>query len=65
MVKGEKMKTKVTIEHDAMFLEVKTVWSDEEANQLLKQGWVLMGNGIAHRDNAGYQAKPVYILAKK
>jgi len=59
------MKTKVTIEHDSTFSEVKIVWSAEETNQLLKQGWFLMGNGIAHKDETGYQAKPVFILARK
>jgi len=58
-------KTKVTIETDRSLKEVKIVWSDEEANQLLTQGWLLMTSGIAHKDQAGYQAKPMFILARK
>jgi hypothetical protein len=58
-------KTKVTIETDRNVEEVKIVWSDLEANELLKKGWMLMSSGVAHRDEAGYQAKPMFILAKK
>ncbi len=58
-------KTKITIETDRNIKEIKTVWTDEEANELLQNGWMLMSSGVAHRDEAGYQAKPMFILARK
>ena len=60
------MQDKVTIEYvRGDILEVRTVWEDTEANDLITSGeWIVMHAGCAHRDNMGFQAKPVYIMAK-
>ena len=59
------MKRIVMVEEEGMHVaEVKTVWSDEEATQFISEGWVLIHGGVAHKDNMGYQAKPVFILGK-
>lgn len=57
-------KTKITIETERNIKEVSIVWTEEEANQLLTEGWLLMTSGIAHKDQTGYQAKPMFILAR-
>ncbi len=46
------------------FGEVRTVWTDEEANTLLKDGWILACSHIAHRGQGGFQAKPCFILKR-
>lgn len=59
------MKIKSTIEFDnARIVEVKDVWSADEANRLIKEGWCVMSSGCAHRDAAGYQARPMWTVAK-
>jgi len=58
-------KTVVTIENGENISAVKTVWSEDEANDLLSKGWMLLHGGIAHRDGGGFQAKPVFVLGKK
>jgi hydrogenase maturation factor len=60
------MQGKVIVEYTREGIaEVKTIWDDSEANQLLLTGkWILMHAGCAHRDIGGFQAKPVYILAR-
>lgn len=59
------MRRKVTVESDEFSIgEVKTVWSDQEVNELLAQGWIMLHGGVAHKDTAGYQAKPVFVLGK-
>jgi len=58
-------KTKVVTQIETSdFRQVKTVRTDEDANKLLAEGWTLMSSGVCHVDNAGYQAKIYYILAK-
>ncbi len=55
----------VTVETDESTVSaIKTVWSDEEANALLAEGWILLHGGVAHRDSGGFQAKPVFVLGK-
>ncbi len=44
--------------------EVKTVWDDVEANKLITEGWTLIHAGCAHKDNMGYNAKAVFVLAR-
>lgn len=46
------------------FKEVKTVFSESEANELIKKGWSLMHVGLSHIDGAGFNAKPTYMMAK-
>jgi len=59
------VKRTVTIQYDNYEVsEVKTVWTDEEANGLLIAGWILLHGGIAHKDNGGFQARPVFVLAR-
>jgi len=45
--------------------EVKIVRDETEANKLLADGWLLMNAGTSHTDNAGYQAKIHFVLARK
>ena len=45
--------------------EVRIVRDENEANQLLSDGWLLMNSGVSHTDATGYQAKIHFILAKK
>jgi len=59
------MKTKINSQNNENIEQVKTVWSDEEANELFKKGWELLHGGLAHRDNMGYNAKPCYVMVKK
>ena len=49
---------------NSTIIEVRTVWTDEEANKLLSQGWVYLHGGIVHKDKLGYQAKNCYQLGK-
>lgn len=42
--------------------EVRTVDNQEEANELLVSGWLLLSSGTRHIDDAGYQAKVYFIL---
>jgi len=44
--------------------EIKVVYSDIEANELLNQGWKLINSGVAHVDNGGYNAKPCFTFFK-
>uniref|UniRef100_A0A6M3LM55 Uncharacterized protein n=1 Tax=viral metagenome TaxID=1070528 RepID=A0A6M3LM55_9ZZZZ len=50
---------------DERIKKVKSTWDEKEANELLTQGWILMSAGIAHKDDAGFQAKTIFILANK
>lgn len=60
------MKEKITVETTHTDIrEVKTVWEEIEANELLSSGeWLLLHAGCAHKDVMGFQAKPVFILAR-
>lgn len=64
------MGTRVRIEKqkpddDRLLKEVKTVYSDAEATELLKNGWVYLHAGATHIDSMGYNAKTTFILGKK
>ncbi len=50
--------------NEKIITQVKTVWSDEEANELFAKGWSLLHGGVAHKDVMGYQAKPCYVMGK-
>lgn len=58
------MKAEVNEQENKEVSQVKTVWSDEEANALFEQGWSLLHGGVAHKDNMGYRAKPFYVMGK-
>ena len=46
-------------------VEVRTVWDETTANQLLAtKKWKLLHGGCAHADYLGLQAKPVWILGR-
>lgn len=51
------------LKHDEV-TEVRTVQTDEEANELLKKGWVLLASGCRHLGQTGLQAKTYFTLAK-
>ena len=53
-----------TKEFKRTFSQVKSTWDEAEANALLATGWTLLHAGIAHADDMGYRAKPVFVLAK-
>ena len=57
---------KVTIEFARTDIrEVKSVWDEQEANDLLNRGdWIMMHAGLAHKDVMGFQAKPIFIMAR-
>jgi hypothetical protein len=57
-------KTDKPSEYCKEFSEVRYVWSTDEANILMKDGWTLACAGIAHKDDGGYQAKPCFILKR-
>lgn len=44
--------------------EVRLVRTPEEANDLLSKGWDFVHAGAVHMDDMGYNAKPLFILAK-
>ncbi len=46
-------------------VEVITVFSDQEANNHLSHGWILLATGAVHIDSAGYQAKTYFTLGRK
>ncbi len=58
--------TKVTIEYNRDDIkEVHSCWGQDEANKLLKTGkWIIMHAGLAHKDQGGFQARPIYVLAR-
>jgi hypothetical protein len=57
------MTTRVSTETDNRDLEeIKTVYSDNEANELLKKGWKYLWSGAVHIDNMGYNVKPTITL---
>ena len=60
------MNNKVIVEYTRTDVrEVKSVWEEQEANELLATGeWLLMHAGCAHKDGMGFQAKPIYIMAR-
>jgi hypothetical protein len=58
------MNTSVNIQNNEKVKEIKTVWTDKEANKLLSDGWTLLHGGNAHIDNLGYNVKPCFILAR-
>ena len=37
--------------------EIRTVYTDDEANKLLKEGWLYLNSGTVHRDQMGFNAK--------
>jgi len=46
-------------------VEVRTVFSDHEANNHLSHGWILLSTGAVHVDSGGYQAKTYFTLGRK
>jgi len=59
------MPTKVKIETENIEIcEVKTVRSDEEANKLFTDGWILLHAGASHIDGMGYNAKTHFMMGK-
>lgn len=46
-------------------VEVRTVFSDLEANNHLSHGWLLLSTGAVHVDSTGYQAKTYFTLGRK
>ncbi len=59
------IKTQLTInDMSEKVKELKVLWDVKEANSHLTQGWVFLHSGVAHKDNLGYCAKPIFILAK-
>jgi len=46
-------------------IEVRTVRTDTEANELLKQGWLLISSGARHEDSTGFQSKTYFTLARR
>lgn len=46
-------------------IEVRTVFSDIEANNHLAHGWILLSTGAVHIDSGGYQAKTYFTLGRK
>lgn len=53
-------KTKETLEYS----EVKTVYSDADANALVREGWRFLHIGASHIDTNGYNCKTTFILGK-
>lgn len=41
---------------------VKVTHNQDEANELLADGWVLLHGGVSHLDTAGFNVKPVFVL---
>ena len=37
--------------------EIRTVYTDEETNKLLKEGWIYLNSGVVHHDQMGFNAK--------
>ncbi len=37
--------------------EVRTLHTDEEANKLLKEGWIYLNSGVVHHDQMGFNCK--------
>jgi len=61
---GGNMKTTIETKNSKV-LEVKSTWNESEANTLLASGkWTLLHGGLAHKDDMGFTAKPVYILGR-
>lgn len=50
--------------HEKETKEVRTVPTDQEANELLKNGWVLLASGCRHIGQTGFNAKTYFILAR-
>ena len=46
-------------------VEVKTVRTYQEANELLKHGWLLISSGARHEDSTGFQAKIYFTLGRR
>ncbi len=59
------IKTQLTVNDNSdKVKEVKTTWDEKEANELLKKGWTFIHAGVAHKDELGYCAKPIFVLAR-
>lgn len=58
------MKTVIETE-SANIVEVRATWDEDEANKLLKEGWLFLHGSIAHKDSGGFQAKPCWLLGNK
>ena len=60
------MNTKTTVEYNHNdILEIKSSWDEAEVNALLaSKHWIIMHAGLAHKDSAGFTAKPCYVLAR-
>lgn len=52
------MGTRVSVQAEEVEIEkIKTVHSDDEANELLSKGWKYLWSGATHMDNMGFNAK--------
>ena len=60
-VRSKKNKTKETLNYE----EVKSVYSDLECNELIKNGWKIVHAGVSTIDSNGYNVKPTFIMAKE
>lgn len=58
------MKCKSKIMADEKYIEVRTVWSDKEANDLFLDGWQLIHGGMTHIDSQGLNAKVCFVMGK-
>ncbi len=58
---GKKITTQI---ENVDILEVRMVRTDEEANKLLSENWILLNAGVSHTDSAGFQAKGHYMLGR-
>jgi hypothetical protein len=47
-----------------IIVEVRTVRTDEEANKLFSDGWILIHGGASHIDAHGYNAKVHFIMGR-
>ncbi len=47
----------ITETENIQIKEIRTVFSDDDANVLLKEGWIYLNSGTIHKDNMGFNAK--------
>ncbi len=60
----ERIKTTKESTESMAFSEVKTVYNDEQCNELVAKGWTILHVGCSHIDANGYNAKPTFIMGK-
>jgi hypothetical protein len=57
-------KTTVTVQTSSIS-EIKISWDETEANTFLKtKKWEMLFAGVAHKDELGFNAKPIFVLGK-